>query len=96
MAVSAASPSRSLSSASPPAAGLNGGTASMMASAASPLPEDNPEYLKELQAEKDSLELVVNNGTDTNADDTKTNHALKLLEQGKLENLNKNCRFDLV
>ena len=86
MAVSAASPSRSLSSASPPAAaGLNGSTASMMASAASPLPEDNPEYLKELQAEKDNLELVVNNGTDTtNADDTKTNHALKLLEQGKL------------
>ena len=85
MTASAASPSRSLSSASPPAAAMNG-TASMLASAASPLPEENPEYLKELQAEKDSLELSVNANSESNLEngENKTNHALKLLEQGKL------------
>ena len=70
-----------------------------MASASSPLPEENPEYLKELQAEKDTLELssVTPNGSsseipnattgvennENNENQNKTNHALKLLEQGK-------------
>lgn len=89
--------SRSLSSASPPAM-MNGG-------AATPTPpqellpeEKNPEYLKELQAEKDSLEMAfgeaeaeaakeaatVTGGPDDNKDQLlKTNHAIKLLEQGK-------------
>ena len=65
-----------------------------MASASSPLPEENPEYLKELQAEKDTLELSSSvNGSsseiptgennENNENQNKTNHALKLLEQGK-------------
>ena len=94
----ASSPSRSISSASPPASMMvNGST--MMASASSPLPEENPEYLKELQAEKDTLELssVTPNGSsseipnattgvennENNENQNKTNPALKLLEQGK-------------
>merc|ERR1712029_828500 len=52
----AMSPSRSLSSASPPTSMMNGG--GMPPQSATPTPEEekNPEYLKELQAEKDSLE----------------------------------------
>merc|ERR1712020_379646 len=51
----AMSPSRSLSSASPPTSMMNGGVPPQ---SATPTPEEekNPEYLKELQAEKDSLE----------------------------------------
>lgn len=89
----ASSPSRSLSSASPPASSMMNGS-TMMASASSPLPEENPEYLKELQAEKDTLELSSSvNGSsseiptgennENNENQNKTNHALKLLEQGK-------------
>ena len=91
--VNSSSPSRSLPSASPPALGMvNGSTVS----ASSPLPEENPEYLKELQAEKDTLELSVTtqNGTTTtgennenNENQNKTNHALKLLEQGKQKSI---------
>lgn len=95
----AMSPSRSLSSASPPT--LNGMIQG--GGAATPTPEENPEYLKELQLEKDNLEaaLLVASNTDNNsalageqlnneanneaANNAmgKTNHALKLLEQGK-------------
>ena len=96
--VNSSSPSRSLPSASPPALGMVNGSAAttMMASASSPLPEENPEYLKELQAEKDTLELSVTtqNGTTTtgetnesNENQNKTNHALKLLEQGKQKSI---------
>lgn len=93
------SPSRSLSSASPPT--LNGmiqGASS--GGAATPTPEENPEYLKELQLEKDNLEAALMasndnsaaasgeqlneaNGEAPNNATVKTNHALKLLEQGK-------------
>ena len=79
--VDASSPSRSLSSASPPAvaAGQLCGTPTPPSE---PLPEEkNPEYLKELQAERDSLEATV-----TTEDAEKTNHAMKLLEQGKPKN----------
>ena len=91
--VNSSSPSRSLPSASPPALGMVNGSTAM---ASSPLPEENPEYLKELQAEKDTLELSVTtqNGTTTtgennenNENQNKTNHALKLLEQGKQKSI---------
>ena len=64
---------------------------------ATPTPEEekNPEYLKELQAEKDSLEssyaaimasatseITAENNSDPDSV-SKTNHAIKLLEQGK-------------
>ena len=68
---------------------------------ATPTPEEekNPEYLKELQAEKDNLEsayaaamaavtsggseATADNNSDSEAAASKTNHAIKLLEQGK-------------
>ena len=75
--VDASSPSRSLSSASPPAVG--GQLCGTPTPPSEPLPEEkNPEYLKELQAERDSLEATV-----TTEDAERTNHAMKLLEQGK-------------
>ena len=84
--IDAASPSRSLSSASPPAM-ASGGNPGTPTPPNEPLPEEkNPEYLKELQAERDSLEavLVTNNGNTTaEEEENKTNHAIKLLEQGK-------------
>ena len=83
--IDAASPSRSLSSASPPA--IHGGNPGTPTPPNEPLPEEkNPEYLKELQAERDSLEAssVTNNAnTTTEEEENKTNHAIKLLEQGK-------------
>lgn len=78
------------------------------------MPEDkNPDYLKELQAEKDSLETSVTAvedeeastasgiiSSETEAGPTattiettlKTNHAIKLLEQGNLLTLNTTSR----
>ena len=74
---------------------MNGGVPPQ---SATPTPEEekNPEYLKELQAEKDSLESVyaalmasatsseitAENNSDPDSA-SKTNHAIKLLEQGK-------------
>lgn len=96
----AMSPSRSLSSASPPT--LNGMIQGNSGGSATPTPEENPEYLKELQLEKDNLEAAMasndnsvgsggeqlnneaNNEAPNNAT-VKTNHALKLLEQGKAQ-----------
>ena len=73
---------------------MNGGVPPQ---SATPTPEEekNPEYLKELQAEKDSLEssyaaimasatseITAENNSDPDSV-SKTNHAIKLLEQGK-------------
>ena len=74
---------------------MNGGVPPQ---SATPTPEEekNPEYLKELQAEKDSLEsayaalmasatsseITAENNSDPDSA-SKTNHAIKLLEQGK-------------
>ena len=84
--IDAASPSRSLSSASPPAL-TSGGNPGTPTPPNEPLPEEkNPEYLKELQAERDSLEassVTTNANTTTEEEENKTNHAIKLLEQGK-------------
>merc|ERR1712223_452150 len=89
----AMSPSRSLSSASPPTSMMNGGVPPQ---SATPTPEEekNPEYLKELQAEKDNLEsayaaaMAAATSSEATADNnsdpdsaSKTNHAIKLLEQ---------------
>ena len=41
------------------------------------------EYLKELQAEKDSLELKLNEVENSTETEQRTSHAIKLLEQGK-------------
>ena len=82
---------------------MNGG--SMPPQSATPTPEEdkNPEYLKELQAEKDGLESAYaaamasatsggqqssseaaeNSNSDPESAASKTNHAIKLLEQGR-------------
>ena len=78
---------------------MNG--SSMPPQSATPTPEEekNPEYLKELQAEKDSLESAyaaamasatsgqqsseAENSSDPDSAASKTNHAIKLLEQGR-------------
>ena len=76
--VDASSPSRSLSSASPPI--QQPGTPTPPNE---PLPEEkNPEYLKELQAERDNLESA-SMTPGVPEDESKTGHAIKLLEQGK-------------
>ena len=70
---------------------MNGG----IPQAATPTPEEdkNPEYLKELQAEKDSLESAVVSSDEVSDEaaaanqQQRTNHAIKLLEQGKQSNL---------
>ena len=79
---------------------MNGG--GMPPQSATPTPEEekNPEYLKELQAEKDGLESAyaaamasatsagqsvseAENSSDPDSAASKTNHAIKLLEQGR-------------
>jgi hypothetical protein len=88
---------RSLSSASPPTSMMNGGGIPPQSATPTPEEEKNPEYLKELQAEKDNLEsayaaamavvtsseATADNTSDSEAAASKTNHAIKLLEQGK-------------
>ncbi len=74
-----------------------------MGSTPTPEEDKNPEYLKELQAEKDSLEAAVvavaasASNDEANSEKSpseaatsavaKTNHAIKLLEQGKNDSL---------
>jgi len=93
----AMSPSRSLSSASPPTSMMNGGGIPPQSATPTPEEEKNPEYLKELQAEKDGLESAyaaamasatsgqqsseAENSSDPDSAASKTNHAIKLLEQ---------------
>ena len=72
---------------------MNGMAGLLPAGSVTPTPEEekNPEYLKELQAEKDNLESATaaeeaNNSEADEAGAGKTSHAIKLLEQGKTEN----------
>ena len=90
---------RSLSSASPPTSMMNGGGIPPQSATPTPEEEKNPEYLKELQAEKDGLESAyaaamasatsgqqsseAENSSDPDSAASKTNHAIKLLEQGR-------------
>ena len=76
------SPTRSVSSASPPSS-MSSGEAGVPATTAACM-EEAAEYLKELLLEKDNLEAaLINNNGSSLAQDMKTQHALKLLEQGK-------------
>ena len=76
---------------------MNGGGVPPQSATPTPEEEKNPEYLKELQAEKDNLEstfaaamavatsseATAENNSEAEAAASKTNHAIKLLEQGK-------------
>ena len=78
---------------------MNGGGIPPQSATPTPEEEKNPEYLKELQAEKDGLESAyaaamatatsgqqsseAENNSDPDSAASKTNHAIKLLEQGR-------------
>ena len=78
---------------------MNGGGIPPQSATPTPEEEKNPEYLKELQAEKDGLESAyaaamasatsgqqsseAENSSDPDSAASKTNHAIKLLEQGR-------------